>query len=230
MTVNDFLALTNDAYRGTDDVPPVIATDDANYWLRTANRIRRNLYKDTTKQWASTYQVISLGTISASAAPSFALPANFLSAAEGCYVVDTTGSRHDFPIIKPQEQVSGKQSVFVAGANPQTLYFSAAISATEGYIGGTLYLPAYILPTDIVGVTGLETVVVDDPDWLAVATAAKLAFNDITYESKAPDLNNEANALYGFMFKNNRRGTAGNPRKSPISVTRIGQRHSSRYS
>lgn len=228
MTLSDFLDLVNDSFRGTDDVAPAIGTDDANYWIRTTNRLKRNLYKDVSRQFDSTYQVLELGTISASATPSFDLDDTFLAVAEGCYVIGTDGSRHDFPIIHASEQDFNKQAVFVAGQDPQTLFFSKDISATEGYVGGTLYLPAYVLPDDIAGKNGSETVIVDDIDWLAVATAAKLAFNDITYEDKASDLNAEANSLYKTMIARNRRGTSANPRRSSYNVTRIGQRQSTR--
>lgn len=228
MIVTDFLTLVNDSFRGTDDVAPTVGTDDANYWLRTASRIKRSLYRDVARQWDSTYQVLSLGTISVSAAPSFSLPAGYLGAASSCYVIDTSGSRHDFAIVEAQDGNYLKQAVFIAGQNPQNLFFTKAITANEGYVGGTLYLPAYVLPANIDGTSGSNTVAVDDPDWLAVATAAKLAFSDITYEEKAPDLQAEANALYKQMLSTNRRGTAGNPRKSRYNVTRIGQRHSAR--
>lgn len=227
MITTDFIALVNDAWRGTDDVPPTAGTDDWDYWVRTANRIKRNLYKDTTKQWVSTYEVLELGAITASADLSFDLDDTFIAPAEGCYAIGSNGSRHDFSLIHAQEVRSNVQTVFIAGQNPQTLYFSAAIAATEGYVGATLYLPAYVMPDDFKNAN--DTVDVDDPDWLVVATAAKLAFNDVTYEPKAGDLQNEANALYKQMVNNTRRGTAGNPRKSSYNVTRIGQRHSTRY-
>lgn len=227
MTTNEFLIQVNDNWRGNDDVAPVIGTDDANYWLRLANRIRRTLYSDTSKQWTGAYQVLNLGPITVSGALSFPLPAGFLDVAEGCYSLDANNARRYFNIIKPQEQTA-QQAVFVAGMNPQTLYFSKAITAQDNFVGATLYLPAYVIPADIAGVTGNEVVVVDDVDWLAMATAAELAFNDITYESKAPDLNAKANDLYKKMLNVNRRGTPTHPRKSRYNVTRIGQRHSTR--
>jgi len=230
MTTTDFIALVNDAFRGTDDVPPVLGTSDWLYWLRTASRIKRNLYKDATKQFVSTYQVLDLGTITTSAALSFDLDDTFLGPAEDCYVIRTDGTRQDFPILQPQEQEYGKQSVFIAGQDPKTLYFSKAITTADGYVGAALYLPAYAMPDDINLTSGTASVIVDDPDWLVVATAAKLAFNDITYESKAVDLNAEANALYKTMIDNNRRGTSTNPRKSRTQVVRIGERHSARFS
>ncbi len=204
--------------RGTDDDTPAAGTDEANYWLRVANRLRRNLYRDLSKQNRAAYQILELGTVSASETPSFDLDDNFLGASDDCYIIDKASSRHDFTIIQPQEKSYLKQQVYIAGVNPQTLYFSQPITTSSTYIGGTLYLPAYVLPDDL---TSNSTIDVDDPDWLVTATAAKIAFNDVTYESKAADLNAEANSLYKVMLANNRRGTYGNPRRSPTSVTRI---------
>lgn len=229
ITNTDFLQATNDVLRGTDDDPPVIGTDEASYWLRTANRIRRNLYRNASLQLVGSYQVLELGTVSASAAPSFDLDDNFIAPAESCYVIDSSGSRHDFKVIKPQQREPQTQSVFIAGQDPQTLFFSSAITSTQNYIGGKLFLPAYVMPDDMSTASGSATVVVDDPDWLVIATAAKLAFGDITYEDKVADLNAEANALYNVMIKNNRRGSYGNTRTTPtMTRTRLGERHSSR--
>lgn len=228
MLVTDFLQLVNDAYRGTDDVAPTVGTDDANYWLRTASRIKRNLYSDVARQWDSTYQVLPLGTISINAAPSFILPTSFLGAANDCYVIDANGVRTDFPLVQAQDASSKVQAAFIAGVVPQTLYFTKPVVSTDSYVGASLYLPAYAMPADIDGSLGSNTINVDDADWLVVATAAKLAFNDITYETKASDLQVEANAMYKQMLAANRRGTAGNPRKSRYNVTRIGQRHATR--
>lgn len=233
MTTNDFLQEVNDAIRGLDDVAPILGSDEANYWIRVASRIKRSLYSTGTLQWSSTYQVLNLGTIAVSAAPVFDLDDGFIGAAESCYAIDLQGSRHDFPIIEPQTQDPSQfspQSVFVASADPQQLFFSQPITDQDGYIGATLYLPAYIMPDDIDPTNGTNTVVVDDTSWLVAATAAEIAFNDVTYEDKAADLNAKANALYRQMVQNNRRGTPTNPRKSRTQVTRIGQRHSVRFS
>jgi len=51
--------------------------------------------------------------------------------------------------------------------------------------------------------------------------AAELASNDLTYESKYPDLAGRANELYKQMATNNRRGTSGNPRTVQTKVDRI---------
>jgi hypothetical protein len=226
MTNEDFLQGINDALRGTDDDAPTIGTDEANYWLRTASRLRRNLYKNAANlQLSSAFEVLELGTISASAAATFDIDDTFIAPASVPYVIDTNDNRHDLTLIKPQEAESGVQTVYIAGQDPQTLYFTAEILTGDQLIGGTLFLPSYTMPDDINTASSSALIVVEDADWLVIATAAKIAFNDITYEDKVGDLNSEANALYSQMVKTNRRGVSGKPRRSMASVNRIGQRH-----
>jgi hypothetical protein len=122
--------------------------------------------------------------LSAPSAPSFDLDDTFLSPSDSCYVIGTTDQRTDYTIIKPQEKDYRTQQVFIAGADPQVLYFTKEIASTDNVVGGTLYLPCYVFPDEF-GNSATDTVVVDDPDWLVLATAAEIAFNDITYEDKA---------------------------------------------
>jgi hypothetical protein len=219
MLVSAFLTNVNDALRALDDDTPTFGTDEAEYWLRVANRKKNELYEDVTKSWASTYAVLDLGAIVAAASPSYNISATFLAPANKAYVVDTDDHRHEYTIIKPEAQNSNAQAVFVAGQNPQKLYFTQEIIASSQIVGGTLYLPGYFIPANMTASDG--TVPVDDPYWLVMATASEIAFNDLTYEDKAPDLNAKANALYDLMVAKNRRGTYNNPTVSPTNVTRI---------
>lgn len=219
MLVSDFIQEVNDVLRSIDDDVPTTGTEEYNYWIRTANRIRRTLYRDVTKTWASTYAVLNVGTVAASATPTFNLSATFLSAAVNPYIIDLEGHRHELELKKPKEVNPDKRQVFIAGQSPQVFTFSQPITADETIIGGTLYLPGYFQPAafDSDG----DTVVVDDEDWLITATAAKIAAGDLTYEDRAPDLNSEANSLYSQMIKNNRRGVYSQGRITPTNVKRI---------
>lgn len=224
MTGLEFIQYVNDALRGADDDPPASGTDEYDLWMRTASRLNRTRARDISKQWRSDYQVLNLGTITASSTPTFDLDDTFLGAAAGVYAINpTTDARTDFVLIQPQNTDYLNQAVYIAGNDPQVLTFTKEITSSENYVGATLYLPAYVLPDDITA--DGDTIVCDDPDWLVVATAAKIAFSDITYEDKTADLNAEANFLYSQMTKNNRRGTAGNPRTSRYNTVRIGERH-----
>jgi hypothetical protein len=218
MTTADFIQEINDKLRALDDEAPSSGSDEFLYWLRIANRVRRNLYKDTKKQWSATFQVVEVGTISASTAPTFDLEDTFLSPASGCYVITTEDVRHDFDIVEPQDSSHNTQQCYIAGDDPKILYFTQEIAASNQIVGGTLYLPAYVMP-DAIASTG--TVVCDDPDWLVVATAAQIAAGDLTYEDKVGDLNAEANSLYKQMTSTNRGGVAGKPRTSKYDVPSI---------
>lgn len=226
MIGSEFIQAVNDTLRSIDDDSPATGTDEYALWMRTASRLNRTRARDLTKQWRSDYSVLNVGTISVSTAPTFNLSATFIGAAADAYVITTSGTRSDFDLVQPQDQNRFIQQVFVADLNPQVLYFTKPILATDNFVGGTLYLPAYVLPTDIT--SDSDVIVCDDPDWLVVATAAKIAFGDISYEDKVSDLNAEANALYSQMVRNNRRGIAGSPRTSATSVIRIGERNGRR--
>jgi hypothetical protein len=181
------------------------------------------LYADPTKQWNNTYQEIELGAVTADAAPVYALDDSFLVPANVAYVIDVNGKRVEYVIIKAQEKDVNKQQVFTAGQDPQNLYFTREIKETENIVGGTLFLPGYVmpdLPTD-------ENSLVPAPDanWAVYATASGIAENDITYEDKAANLNAKANNLYRLMAIRSTRGTYGNSRKSKYNVPKIGQRH-----
>jgi len=216
MIVSAAISRINYVLRGTDEDAPESGTDEWNYWVDTLNRKKDELYRDVSKQWRSSYDVESLGTVTANATPSYNLPTTFLGASSYVYVVTTDGNRHDFEICQPQERDSRKQQVFIAGMNPQVLYFTDEILATDQIVGGTLYMPGYYLPADMT--TGTDTLPVDDPNWLCAAGAAEIAFNDLVYEDKATDLNAKANNLYSLMVKNNARGTYANPRNRRDSI------------
>lgn len=225
MLVSDFMDNVNDAVRGTDDDTPVEGTTDWKYWLRVANRKNAELYGDTNNQLPTSWQLLEIGTIKAGSTVSFDLDDNFIGTSDNAYIIyGDTNQRLDIDIIKPQEKDYRKQQIFISGSNPQTLFFTKAIMNDESIIGGKLYMGAFVMPDVLV--LGSDTVICEDPYWLVMATAAEIAANDLTYEDKAPDLNAKANNLYKIMIRKSRRGTYGNPRKSPINVRRIGERQS----
>lgn len=285
MQVDTFLEEVNDALRSTDDDTPAVGSDEANYWLRTARRLRRNLYNNAKIQWKSRYKetppnepgtvataatttltgtdtkfndyragdkILVAGetvrtidaiasdtsltvtvafsntasgktftrqTIIGSGVESYSLHRNLILPSSTCYVVDADDHYTYFDIIHPNARKTSNQQVFISDENPQVLTFTNEVESTYDYVGGTLYLPGYYLPDDFSAASDL--IDVDDPDWLVVATAAKIAFGDLTYEDKFADLNAEANALYAQMTHKNRKGTFNNPTKSTYNTQRI---------
>lgn len=228
MNLNTFIQRVSYRLQGLDDDAPQAGTDAWNYWVDTLNMKKDELYADVTKQWSNTYQVLELGTVAAGTEVTFDLDETFLSAASTCYVIDLNGQRHDFQIVKPQEIDIYTQQVFIAGEDPELLYFSKEVKTDDQIVGGTLYLPAYVLPDDILPTQTTATINLPDPNWGVYTVAAEIAAGDLTYEAKEPNLTAKANNLYSLMTRNSRRGTYGNPRRSKTSVVRIGERRSNR--
>lgn len=229
MKVSKFLEQVNYALRGTDDDAPQATDDDGRYWLETFNRKKDEMYEDTTKNWRSAYDDDSEGkakliAVTAMARPSFDLPDSFLAPAGRAHVIDTDGHYHYFDVVDPAEADPRIQQVYISGQNPQKLKFSAEIAADSVLVGGTLYMPGYFCPDDIdPDAEGVEDKIipVDDANWGVMATAAQIAFNDITYEEKFGDLNGQASILWKNMVKKNRKRGRGNPRVTPYAVRRI---------
>jgi hypothetical protein len=219
MLVSDAMNRINYALRGLDDSAPTESSEEWTYWLSILNRKKDELYRDAKQNWSDIWAVNSPGTISANAAPSFDLDDTFIGPSDSIYCIDSDGHRTDFTLVPPQERNPLIRQVYVAGNNPKVLYFSNAITSTETIVGATLYVPGYYLPDDVT--SNGEDLPFSDPDWVVIATAAEIAFNDLVYEDKAPDLQNKANQLWQQMTNTNRVNTFGNSRKIPTNVNRI---------
>lgn len=224
MTVSDFLTHVNYALRGTDEAAPNIGTAEANYWIETLNRKKNELYENVKVLWNETWEVKSLGTITASATPSYNTNTTLIAPSDEVYAVDTNSKKVYYDLIKPKERPYNGRYFYLAGMNPQVLYCTNEIVATEDIVGGTLYLPGYYMPTDIDSSTedGTSTIPFLDPYYGVMAVASEIAFNDITFEDKATDLSGKANYLYQQMVRKNRRNTYGEIRPIPTKVRRIG--------
>lgn len=157
-------------------------------------------------------------SIIATGVNTYSVHRNLLSPSDRVEVVEGTNTTY-FNLGKPQERERFSSEVYLAGRNPQTVTFYDTISSTSDIVGGTLKLPGYYVPADLTAAT--DTVPVDDPYWVVYAVASELAFNDLTYSDKTPDLVAKANNLWAGMCAANRRGTNNNPRIARTNVTRI---------
>lgn len=219
MLVSEFLTATNYALRGIDGVAPTIGSEEATYWIATLNRKINELYTNSKILWDSTWSVESLGAITASATPSFASDATLIAPSDEVYAVDTNSNTIYYDVIKPRQRPHTGRQFYLAGVNPQTLYCTNAITATEDIVGGTLYLPGYYMPAEVSGAS--DVLPLPDPYWGVMATAFEVAFGDITYEDKTEGLNIRANALMMQMTRNNRRHTYGATKKPPTVTYQI---------
>ena len=215
-------AISNISYalRGTDEDPPIDGSDEWNYWLAILNRKKDELFRDISKHWSESHETRNIGTITASATPSYNIPTSFLSPVGdgygiGAYVL-LSGKRTDLNLVKAREARKDNRTVYIEGRNPQTLKFADEITATDPIVGGTLYLPGQYMPDDLTAAS--DTLPFPDAQWGVMSTAAEIAFNDVTYEDKAEDLNAKANNLYMLMEKNSNRGIHRGPRTATYSM------------
>lgn len=218
MIVSELFAQVNWAFRGSDDDAPAVGTTDYTMWLGITNRKIHGYARDTKVARKSLFENRSLGAIS-TGTQTYDLDDDFVSPSDEVIVTTTTGHEVKYTIVEPQERGRGPRTVYVSGKDPQQLTFYDTITSTDQIVGGTISLGAFYMPDPLTAAT--DTIPVDDPYWLVCAVAATLASNDLTYESKYPDLNAEANDLYSMMTTANRRGTNNNPRVARTNVTRI---------
>jgi len=212
----------NNAYRGSDDDAPVAGTADYDLWLNTTNRKISEWAKDSKNVWKSLWAIENVGTVVAGT-QNYNLSATLLQGSDRVIITTTGGDDVEYRLVEPQERGRYANSCYISGANPQVLSFFDDIVAGADIVGGTIFLPGYFAPVDLDAAA--DTIPVDDPYWLVLAVASELAFNDLTYESKAGDLNAKANSLYQQMATMNRRGTNNNPRVARTNVNRIPGTH-----
>lgn len=214
MLVSTLFDRINSALRGIDDDSPSEGSAEATYWLGIINRKKDEWAYDPFENWSSLFEERVLGDPIALATQDYDLDADFLRPSDTIKVL--VGDQvHDFDLVEPQLRDTTSKSVYISG---KKLHFNDDISAD--LIGGTIVVPGFYLPADLLNFT--DTVPVDDPNWLALAVAAELAFADVTYEDKMADLNGMANNLYTRMKAANRKGTVTSPRNLTVKVKRIG--------
>lgn len=219
MTVSTLIQRINYALRGTDDDAPTEGTEEADYWLSVVNQKKDEWARDPNESWRSLFEVRDAADPTVTAGVQiYDLDDDFIRPADSVYVM-VGSDRHDFNLVSPELRDETPLAVYIVQTNPQTLVFNDSISATDSIVGGTIYVPGYFLPADMTEFT--DDVPVDDPNWLSMACASEIAFNDVSYEDKAADINAKANALYTQMKTTNKRGTPTNLRKVPTNVTRI---------
>lgn len=81
------------------------------------------------------------------------------------------------------------------------LSFNYKFASTAPQYGGTIQAPVYLYPDHLV--SSSDTVPVDIPQWLVVASAAEYVRTSQTRVGQYPNLINEANALMDKMKENN---------------------------
>ena len=220
MIVSECMNQINWAYRGTDDDAPVVGTPDYQMWLDTINRKIAEWARDSKNTWSSLFEVREVGTV-AFGTQTYELEDDFLLPANGVTVTPLSNPTGyiKYNLVKPEERDGFYNSVYISGREPKLLTFTDTLQANGDYIGGTINLAAYFMPDELTDAS--DDIPVDDPYWLVYSVASELAFNDLSYSDKSPDLVGKANYVYQQMSAANRKGVYGNPRTAPTNVNRI---------
>lgn len=156
-------------------------------------------------QWRSLRTLSTLPSVISTSA-TYTLPANINRVSQDGldYVTITslTGQEYRYEIV-PVERARGMYDYRndVSTIAGQNLLFHGGFSATDPRIGGTIKVPAYLVPTTLVNAT--DVIQVDDPNWLCYAAAAEYCRNDITRVQLYPSLRDESLQMMAAMIQNN---------------------------
>lgn len=190
-----------------------------------------NLYKDVWAQepgvnWASIRSLVPLADV-VTATNSYALPTNLIlgggtvkwSDQEGDYVriiwTDLV-SESDYTIVLDQKLYRDGPSVNNPGSigintsgncarRGNNLIFDVPFTASSPELGGTIYIPVYTTPADMVTSTTAPTgtVPVDDPYFPIFMAAAEYVRNDVTKQNQYANLIAQATNCMNGMKENN---------------------------
>lgn len=189
--------------------------------VRTIATITSNTSLTVTVAFSNTDSALTFTrqTIIKTGVETYNLHRSFIAPSDLVEVLDSNSDTHYYDLLPAPERSPYNRNVYITGVNPEQLTFTSEIESTENIVGGQLIVPGYYMPDDLASDT--DVLPFDDPNWAVTATAAEIAFGDITYEDKTEGLNSKATYLYNLMVKKNRRGTADNPRVTPTKVRRI---------
>ena len=214
MLVSTLFDRINYALRGLDDDTPAEGSEEATYWLSIINRKKDEWAYDPNENWSSLFAVRTLADPVVAGTQTYDLDRDFMRPSDDVFV-EVGPKTITHTLVEPQ--LRDTRDVFITG---KILNFTDTIEATDERVGGDILMPGFYSPIDLTAFD--DDVLIDDPNWLAVAVAAELAFSDVTYEDKYSDLVGMANDLYTKMKSANRKGTITSPRAIRTSVNRIG--------
>lgn len=204
MTTSDLIAK---AYlTATGDVSALVSSDeDYKKLLSIANNNIHDWATEPGVDWASLYDpAVQIGTISATDTYDLDDSIRVISQKEGDYVriIDATDStkHYDYSTVEPNRLKQYTTGNYCARIG-STLRFNKVFTSDDKEYGGTIYVPAYTTPDDLVNPT--DDVPVDDPNWLVYMTAAEYVRSDIVLQAQYPNIVAKANGAMEGMKEAN---------------------------
>lgn len=182
-------------------------TNTSTEWIKLlalANDFKDEWAAEPAVNWSSLYQrAVSAGTVTATDTFNIPTTLNSISGQEGDFIriVYTDPTKwSDWNLIAPERLKYYKEGNYVAQVG-STLVFNKVFSTTSPEFGGTIQVPGYTIPADLVNDT--DVLPVDDPNWLVVRCAAEYIRTDLVYQNQYPNLITESNELMKKMIENN---------------------------
>jgi preprotein translocase subunit YajC len=168
--------------------------------VRTIDAITSDTVLTVSVAFANTASGLTFtkSSIIATGVQNYSLHRDFYVPSDNVVVTTTT---QDIPLNFAKPQARNDADVYISGRDPKVLTFNTDIESTSSMVGGTLEVPGYYLPESLVNASDLVSV--DDPEWLAYATAAELARNDAAKQGQFPNLLGMANERYKAMIAAN---------------------------
>lgn len=204
MTLTDFIAK---AYLiATGEVTTLSSTDDDyKKLLSIANTNQHDWATEPGVDWSSLYDPsVEIGTVSATDTFDLDDSIRVISQKEGDFVriVDSSDSTkyYDYQTVEPNQLKRFDTGNYCARIG-STLKFNRAFTSDDPEFGGTITVPAYTTPDDLVNAT--DDVAVDDPNWLVYMTAAEYVRSDIVLRDQYPNLVAKASAAMDAMKEAN---------------------------
>lgn len=186
-----------------------VGSDNWNYLLTLANSWIRRWGTMKGVDWASQYeQAYNVGTITNTDTFDYdntEVRKISLENGDSVQILHKDGINYtNYTLIPPEQlrqyQNQGNYGNVVAKVG-SSLQFPRAFTTADPQYGGTLTMPVYLYPTELVNAT--DTVPVDDPEWLVAVVAADVASKDILRKDTAALYSQEATDLMDGMKEDN---------------------------
>lgn len=163
--------------------------------------------------WTSLYQVVPIGTVSATDTYELDDTLRVLSDNPDDYIQIVTDTQTiNYTLVAPSELKRYDSGNYCAKVG-SSLQFNKVFTSDSPEYGGTINVPGYLYPDHLTKAT--DIVPVDDPNWLVQKTAADWVLTDITQKANYEPLLDAATNLMVAMKKND------SPQRSQMPMKRV---------
>lgn len=171
-----------------------------------ANYYQNVWLNEPGQHWNSRYErARQIGTISSSDEYSLDDDITDISSAKGdnIYVLTTAGKKVPFQLVNYDDLKNYPVGNYCAKLG-RSVVFNANFTEDNPCYGGKLFAPVYTSLEELENPD--DDILVDNPEWLVVMSAAEYIRNDIVKQNQYGNLIAEANNLMTSMIRNNRIG------------------------